>query len=141
MRSLQNEVFARFYSFMITGVFALISFKLSGTVLIDAYRNNVLGSLTPRNTNPLPSSASNRFFTRRNTTQSLGRAMGGKGEGHHVCVIIGRGGVCISVVIHRVPGCQLPPADPANQNITINTPREKLEQWPPSFPHKLKQSG
>ena len=28
----------------------------------------------------------------------------------------------------------------ANQNVTINTPREKLEDWPPWSPHRLKHS-
>ena len=30
------------------------------------------------------------------------------------------------------------PAASSNQNVTINIPREKPEEWPPCFLHKLK---
>ena len=30
------------------------------------------------------------------------------------------------------------PVVSANQNVTINIPRETLEEWPPCVPHKLK---
>ena len=55
-------------------------------------------------------------------------------------------GLCTTELVARVlnatKGSWLPitRAASATENVTNNTPREKLDEWPPCLPHKLQHS-